>query len=158
MKKLIITFIYLLLVVPCMAEDNPDNYSKDGFPGSQLASVAEDSKPVRYAPNQIIVKFRDTTANLIEKQLVSKNSTNGLQLSSNLNELKARYRAKRFKPLFKNFKAKRQHLKNLLQKDKALLTKRQKRILKNRAKQKKNCNSSKHRKKNLSNSGSNIHI
>ena len=83
----------------------------------------------QYVPNEIIVKFHETIANTLEKQLEFNTSASGLKLSRDLDELNTRYQAKRIKPLFKNFKARRQHLKNLLKKDDALLSKKEKHIL-----------------------------
>jgi len=83
----------------------------------------------RYVPNEIIVKFREKIAEAVEKQLEFNTLPRGLKLSTNLNELNTRYQTKRIKPLFKNFNKNRQRTKILLKKDKALLTKREKRIL-----------------------------
>ncbi len=82
-----------------------------------------------YVPNEIIIKFHEPIADNIEKQLEVKGMTNELKLSKKLDELNRRYRVKRIKPLFKNFKKKRQRIKTLLKKDRALLTEREKRNL-----------------------------
>ncbi|GAI25210.1 unnamed protein product, partial [marine sediment metagenome] len=50
-------------------------------------------------------------------------------ISASLDKLNKEHRFKKAKPLFKNFRTNRQHLKALLKKDKALLTKKEKHIL-----------------------------
>ncbi|MHC4647316.1 MAG: hypothetical protein ACYTBJ_17635 [Planctomycetota bacterium] len=80
-----------------------------------LAPAAERSIRGECAPNEIIVKFRETAQ--------------GLRLSRRLDELNARCRANEITPVFKNFKQNRQRLKALLKKDKSLLTRKETRIL-----------------------------
>ena len=61
--------------------------------------------PYGYVPNEIIVKFRDSAANTIEKQL--RNSTDipdFSPLSSRSSRLNTEYRIERIKPLFQNFR------------------------------------------------------
>jgi parallel beta-helix repeat protein len=70
--------------------------------------------PAEYVPNEIIIKFRETTANTVEERL---------------DELNARYRVREIKPLFKNFRQKRQKLKTLRRKSEAFLTQKERRIL-----------------------------
>ena len=85
--------------------------------------------PQRYAPNEIIVKFRHPDADTVEKQVKFAKSAAELTLSQELDQVTASYRVKQIKPLFKNFKKDRQRLKALRKKDEALLTKNEKHIL-----------------------------
>ena len=59
--------------------------------------------PVKYVPNEIIVKFRGNAAYTIGGQLKAKTSVRRLRLSNSLNELNRRHQVKTIKPLFKNF-------------------------------------------------------
>jgi parallel beta-helix repeat protein len=83
----------------------------------------------QYLPNEIIVKFHMAIADTLEEQLEFNTSASGLRLSRSLDELNARYRVKKIEPLFKNFKKKRQQLIDLLKKDKTLLSKKEKHLL-----------------------------
>jgi subtilisin family serine protease len=83
----------------------------------------------RYAPNEIIVKFQAHAADVLEQNLAQKTPVSRLTLSPQLDTLNTKYRAKEIKPLFKNFKKNRQRLEALRKKDKSLLTKKDKHIL-----------------------------
>jgi len=85
--------------------------------------------PAEYVPNEIIVKFRGTVANTVEEQLELKGRSSELNLSQDLDELNARYRVRKIKPLFKNFRQKRQRLKALQEGSGAFPTRKEKRIL-----------------------------
>ena len=128
-KKLIFAFIYLLLVVPCIAEKTPNNHENRDYAGSQSAQGLAGSKPIRYVPNQIIVKFRRNIANTIETRLAKGETIEKIGLSNSLDKLHKKYRVTETDALFKNFRKQRQRIEALRQKDKALLTKREKRIL-----------------------------
>jgi len=84
--------------------------------------------PDKYVPNEIIVKFRGNAADAVEKGLAKGMSAKGLKLSDSLDELNKRYRLKKAKCLVKNFKGNRGRVKALLKKDKALLSKKERRI------------------------------
>ena len=86
----------------------------------------------RCVPNEIIVKFRSSAADTIEKQLQRQNSAdipNYSPLSSHPGRLNPKYRVSRIKSLLKNFREKQQQLKSLKEEKGKSLTKKQKRIL-----------------------------
>ncbi|MHC4528266.1 MAG: S8 family serine peptidase, partial [Planctomycetota bacterium] len=85
--------------------------------------------PYQYAPDEIIIKFRETAADAIAGQLGLKKSASGLRLSRNLDDLAAKYRMKVIRPVFKDFKKHRQRMEALSKKDTRLLTKKEKHIL-----------------------------
>ena len=82
-----------------------------------------------YAQNQIIVKFRRPVTDTLEMSLADGISASNLKLSASLDRLNKKHRLRKAQPLFKNFRENRKHLNALLQKDKALLTKKEKHIL-----------------------------
>lgn len=82
-----------------------------------------------YKPNEIIIKFKRPVADSIEIDLQAGTEAGSLRISNSLDALKNRFRLKNIQPLFKNFKQNRQRIKTLQQKDKKLLTKREKKIL-----------------------------
>jgi parallel beta-helix repeat protein/predicted outer membrane repeat protein len=83
----------------------------------------------RYVPDEIIVKFQDTVARSVEKQLEQKRQARQLTLSRDLDGLNARYRAGRIEPVLKDFRQKDRDLRSLSRQDKMRLTQKQKRIL-----------------------------
>ena len=85
--------------------------------------------PQKYVPNEIIIKFRETVADSVEEQLRSKAPATQLTLSQDLDQLNTRYAVREIKPLFKNFRHKRQQLKALQAKEKTLLTQKENHIL-----------------------------
>jgi len=101
--------------------------------GTDSANTAnpglEDTEPLEYVPNEIIVKFRRKAADVIEMRQAEGDSASELEISASLDKLNKRYKLKKARPLFKNFKENRQRVKALLKKDKALLTKKERRIL-----------------------------
>ena len=99
------------------------------FVMAALAPAATFSVQADYVENQIIVKFRKPVTDTLEMKLAEGISTSELKLSHSLNSLNKKYRFKKARPLFKNFKKNRQRIKTLLTKDKTLLTKKEKRIL-----------------------------
>ena len=129
MKKSVIALTYLVLVLPCIAENSHDNHNNNDYPGSQMAQGRAGSRPVRYVPNQIIVKFRRKVANTIETRLARGETVEKIGLSNSLDSLHKKYRVTETRPVFKNFKKQRQRIRGLLKKDKRFLTKREKRIL-----------------------------
>jgi subtilisin family serine protease len=84
---------------------------------------------LRFAPNEIIVKFKQTAATALEEKSSAGFYATQLELPGSLNKLNNKFGLRNIKPLFKNFKAHRNQTKALLKKDKALLSKREKRIL-----------------------------
>ena len=82
-----------------------------------------------YVPDEIIVKFKNNAAKTLEEKILAGSDAAQLELSGSLDKLNKKFRLHNVKPVFKNFKAHRRRLNALLKKDKALLTKREKRIL-----------------------------
>ncbi len=80
-----------------------------------------------FAPNEIIVKFRENAANTIEKEL--ENPIGTLNSSPRLAQLNAKYRVRQIKPLVKDFRTRHQRLQSLRKKRADLLTQKDKRIL-----------------------------
>jgi hypothetical protein len=82
-----------------------------------------------HVPNEIIVKFRRNAAASIEKSLAESTTGSNLVLIDSLGELNKKYSIREAQSLFKNFRKKREEIKALLKKDKALLNKKEKRYL-----------------------------
>jgi len=79
--------------------------------------------------NEIVVKFKsDAAASLEEKTSTSLDAAT-TELPVSLDKLNKNFDLRKIKPLFKNFKAHRNEIKALLKKEKAHLTKQEKRIL-----------------------------
>jgi subtilisin family serine protease len=93
------------------------------------ASAATSPIPNQYVPNEIIVKFRAGAADEVEMHLAKSGSARDLKLSRSLDELNKKYRLKKAKCLFKNFKQNRRRTRALLNKDKTELSKKQKRLV-----------------------------
>jgi len=90
------------------------------------------AEPCRCVPNEIIVKFRGPAADTIEKQLQIRDSAdvpNFSPLSSHPGQLNAKYRVKRIKPLFKNFRKRQLQLESLREEIGKFTAQKQKRIL-----------------------------
>jgi parallel beta-helix repeat protein len=96
----------------------------------EAVQAATRTVPDEYVPNEIIIKLRKTVAADLEEQLNVKIPARELKLSKELDELNARYKLREIKPLFKNFRHKRQQLRALQRKNEALLNVREKWIIK----------------------------
>jgi subtilisin family serine protease len=96
--------------------------------GTVLAAIPEAGG--EYVANEIIVKFKQEVSDAVEAQLKVKSLPSELVLSPGLNRLNAKYGARKIKPIFKNFRQRRRRLEALRHKDEALLTKKEKHILK----------------------------
>ena len=101
----------------------------DAYANSLIVEEPDGTAPVDYVPNEIIVKFRENVADSIEMMLVEGASWSELELPNSLDMLNNKYRLRNVKALFKDFKKKRQWIKQLPKKDKALLTGKEKHIL-----------------------------
>jgi len=97
------------------------------YPASPSAASAQPQPD--YAQNQIIVKFRRPVTDTLEMSLSEATSASELKMSHSLDRLNKKYRLRKAKPLFKNFRKNRHHRNALLKKDKALLTKKEKHII-----------------------------
>jgi len=85
---------------------------------------------LNYAKNEIIVKFKEPIADIIENGILAGKRLHSLKLSDSMDKLHKKYRLKGTKPLFKDFKKNHQRLKAIQQKDEAFLSKKEKHILK----------------------------
>ncbi|MHC4753135.1 MAG: S8 family peptidase [Planctomycetota bacterium] len=83
----------------------------------------------KYAPNEIIVKFRTPVAERIEQQSELQITNRKFSLSDDLDRINTRYRVRDVQPILKNFRQRGRYLRTLQEKKKTLLTKREKRIL-----------------------------
>ena len=101
------------------------------FPDANYPAVEEPNRTTgpEYVENELIVKFRGIPADAIEMGLAKGRAAHELKLSDSLDNLNKKYKLRKAKPLFKNFKSNRQRVKALLKKDKALLSKKEKHIL-----------------------------
>lgn len=93
---------------------------------SKASTSSENSKG--FAPNEIIVKFRETAANTIEKQL--DNTSGILNLPPQITLSNTKHRARQICPLAKNFRTRHSQLQSLREKDNKLLTLRERHIVK----------------------------
>jgi len=149
MKKLTPTFAYLLLVISCsspvIATDGvgpsvlmggihyvngvEGNYPEENLvTGYQRHDVYVLRGP-KYVPNEIIVKFNRAAAARLEEGLHAGSKVEELKLTDSLDELKQRYQLGKFESIFKGFRERRERLEALSGKDKALLSKRERRLL-----------------------------
>jgi subtilisin family serine protease len=94
-------------------------------------SVSADvrSSDSNFVPDELIVKFRPEVAEKMQKQAEPGMSANQVGLPRQLNNIKVKYGAKEIRPLFKNFRQNRKWIENLNQKDKTLLSKKEKHFL-----------------------------
>ncbi|MHC4758179.1 MAG: S8 family serine peptidase [Planctomycetota bacterium] len=126
----LITLSLFWLCTPIFASDLPVDSTKQHiniYDANNFIGPAP-LKP-NYVPNEIILKFRKTLADKIDEKLSQGRPVQDITLSDSLEKLNNKYRLKSAKPLFKNFKIRRQRQKTLLKKNRALLTKREKRVL-----------------------------
>ncbi|MHC4474051.1 MAG: S8 family serine peptidase [Planctomycetota bacterium] len=92
-----------------------------------LASAEAD--PVRYVPDEVIVKFRQAAADKLHQQLNLDASPGKLALSDELDQFNAKYRIQDIEPVFKNFRQRHRQVEALRSKDPALLSKKQEQLL-----------------------------
>ncbi|MFC1783910.1 S8 family peptidase, partial [Planctomycetota bacterium] len=82
-----------------------------------------------YTPNEIIVKFKETTANLINEKFSRMRAGRVSGRSGSLDKLLQRYEVIKIEPLFEGFKARRAQLQRLAAKDRQQLTNKERQIL-----------------------------
>ena len=116
---------------PVMCEILPAKY-RDVDCASNIQD-ANDALGAGYRANEIIVKFKKPIADIIAEEASAGGEVCSLKLSDSLNVLQAKYRFKNAKALFLNFKQKRQQMGLMLQKDEALLSTKERHILKRQA-------------------------
>jgi hypothetical protein len=96
---------------------------------SVLTTAATTAAPDDYAENQIIVKFSKSVTDVLQLQLDENFSPAKMKFSRSLDRINKKYRLKKAEPIFKSFRKRRQRIKNLLKKNKTLLTRKEKHIL-----------------------------
>jgi len=116
------------IIVRC-SEPN-DTYALASISSGSNAAQAHLASGDRYVPNELIVKFKKATADIFAAGISEGKQIQDLQLSDSLDKLNKKYKSHAVKALFKSFKRNRQRVNNLLKKDKSVLTKQEKRILK----------------------------
>ena len=98
--------------------------------GSGASFSPKDSFPEpTYKPDEIIVKFKRPVADTLEEQLAEGKAVGALELPDSLDNINSKYKVENIKPVIKNFRAKRQRIKGLLERDEALLTERERHLL-----------------------------
>ena len=83
----------------------------------------------QYAPDEIIVKFKNDTADTIEKQIQHKGSITTFNLSTDLVQLNSESKIKKITPLFKDFKKRQEQIKSIKERKDRLLSQNEKNIL-----------------------------
>ena len=68
---------------------------------------------LRYVPNEIIVKFKKAAAARLESSIKTGVRPEQLKLSETLDKINRKYRVRKIKSIFPNFKEQNQRLKNL---------------------------------------------
>ena len=96
------------------------------------------AKQQDYVPNQIIVKYKEGTAKLVEKEMAKGKPGKNLVVSASLDRLNKKLKLKNVRPVFKNFKQNSQKIQDLKNRSKAQLTKLERRILKRQKRAPKN--------------------
>jgi subtilisin family serine protease len=132
-RKMIVAMIVVVLAcsmgavrgVDFSIADNDDCLQDD----AALLGLNVPAPRPAYKPGEVLVKFKQSAADSLEKQLANGKGAGRLKLSHSLDNISQKYKVKNVKPVIKNFKAKRQRIKNLSKKDKATLTKREKHLL-----------------------------
>ena len=132
-RKMIVGMILAVLVC-CMWAVRGVDFSIEGNRDylQDDAALLELEAPVpqpSYKDGEVIVKFKEAVADSLEKQSGKGKAVGTIKLSPSLEKINRKYKVSKIKPIIKNFKAKRQRMKDLVKKDKATLTKREKHLL-----------------------------
>jgi len=79
-----------------------------------ISAWASGPAQAEYVPGELIIKFRGAVADVLQEQLSDKKTLNkGLSLSPELDKLGKKYKLRRLKPLFKDFRKKQQQFADL---------------------------------------------
>ncbi len=137
MRKSVILFTILASVPLLFISDSPAYYLSDNLDNSPALVTPDDPDIIdsnvrqnRYVPDEIIVKYKKTVSGVIDAELSTGRTVSDLALTTSLDKLHKKYRLRKSKALFENFRQRRQLAKGLLAKDKTLLSKKERRILK----------------------------
>jgi subtilisin family serine protease len=85
--------------------------------------------PLRYTPNELLVKLKPEVAGLLRQQLGQGRAASTIELSESLNRLGKAYRVTKISPVFEDFPAVKQRLQALRFKDLTMLTETEQRLL-----------------------------
>jgi parallel beta-helix repeat protein len=86
--------------------------------------------PARYVPDEILIKFKEGSAESIESTQNKNNPTDKYRFPESLEKLGRKYKFTEVRPLFRNFKKNRNQIQSLIKEEKRFLTNKQARILK----------------------------
>jgi len=114
-RKMIVGMIMVVLVSMTGTAEGVVGYEDD----------LEGLEKPEYAPDEIIVKFWQPVADSLEQQLSEGKAVEELKLSASLDDLNLKYKVRNIEAVFKTFKADRRRIEELLRKDEAVLTKRE---------------------------------
>lgn len=96
---------------------------------TEEGSTAEAAQPA-YKEGELIVKFKRPVADVLERQLAAKVKPGALKLSSSLDSLNSKHKARAIEPIFKNFKASRKRMQEIRTKDPKSLNRLEKKLFK----------------------------
>lgn len=101
------------------------------LPSLFLISVvnAEALDDIRYAPNEILIKYKRSAADALEQSLIAGKEVNEIRMSASLNNLAKKHPVKKIEQVFPNFKKSRKKYSALVIKNNALLNSRESRLL-----------------------------
>ncbi|MHC4640738.1 MAG: right-handed parallel beta-helix repeat-containing protein [Planctomycetota bacterium] len=132
-RKMIVGMILAVLVFSMGVARGVDvsiagngNYLQDD--AALLGLETEHGQPA-YKPGEVIVKFREFVADSLEAQLADGRAVETLILPQSLENINSKYKVKKIQPIIKNFKSNRKRLKDLVKKDKAALSKKEKHLV-----------------------------
>ena len=118
--KIVFVALFVVVVICCTAIVD----IKYADAGIRRVQIHQD-----YAPNEILVKFKEPVVKAVGEGITAGSDINRLQLPRSLDKVNKRFRLREIKPLFKNFKKHRARLEVLQRKNKAFLTKLEKHLL-----------------------------
>jgi subtilisin family serine protease len=99
--------------------------------GVFLSAVMAYAEEPHYVPNEIIVKFKKEVADTLERTIIQKGvAPSQVHLAASLDNLNKKYKVKKFKQIFPNFKKNKEKLEAIKKKNPSLLTKKEKHLLK----------------------------
>jgi len=72
---------------------------------------------LRYVPDEIIIKYKEDSANIVEKELEVKVNAEDVRITGSLDNLNKKHKVQQIEPVFTNFKANQVKMASLLKKD-----------------------------------------
>jgi subtilisin family serine protease len=130
--------IVLILVVACLClivgSRTQAMASEDATVAGNVWGITpsdlDASKQPNYKAGEIIVKFKKPVADAVEQQLAGKTLSKKLKLTKSLDNLNGKHKVKSIEPMFKDFKANQEQMKNILKKNPKMLGSKEKGISK----------------------------